>query len=280
VLKIHASEPSGDILIFLPTAEDIESCIRMTEELKKATPGGRGMQLSLLPLYAALPHHMQTAPFQKSPPNTRKATFATTIAETSVTLPDVKFVVDAGFVKQPYFDSTKGFERLLVTATSQSSARQRTGRAGRTAPGKCYRLYVGGERTERESESETGRSCPTTDVDHRRPQLPFSCGERTERESETGRSCPTTEVDARNFPSLALASLARPLRSRAHNFLLLRSLRSRARNFLLLRSRAHNSRLLRFASLAPPPGTRTTRSTPSSRPRPPRSRARPCPTSC
>jgi ATP-dependent RNA helicase DDX35 len=141
-LRLHAAEPAGDILVFLPTAEDIESAIRLAEDLQKSYAAAGTMRLNLLPLYAALPYHMQTAPFQKSPPNVRKVIFATTIAETSVTLPDVTLVVDCGFVKQPYFDSKKGFERLLISSTSKSSAKQRAGRAGRTAPGKCFRLFT------------------------------------------------------------------------------------------------------------------------------------------
>ncbi len=100
------------------------------------------LQLQLLPLYAALPSHLQKLPFQKSRSNQRKAIFATSIAETSLTLEGVRFVVDAGFVKLPFFDAEKGFERLVVTNISKASAKQRAGRAGRVSPGKCYRLYT------------------------------------------------------------------------------------------------------------------------------------------
>lgn len=93
-----------------------------------------------MPLYAALPVHLQKMPFNNTP-GKRKAIFATSIAETSITLPRVKFVVDAGWVKLPFFDADRGFERLVVTNVSKASANQRAGRAGRTSPGKCYRLY-------------------------------------------------------------------------------------------------------------------------------------------
>ena len=141
-VRIHESEPLGDILIFLPTAEDIEEAIRQTQDALRSSSMRTTITLTAMPLYAALPIHLQTAPFTPSPPNTRKAIFATSIAETSITLPNVSYVVDCGFVKQPYFDAEKGFERLVVTKVSQSSAMQRAGRAGRTKPGKCFRLYT------------------------------------------------------------------------------------------------------------------------------------------
>mmetsp|Transcript_12583 Transcript_12583/g.25735 ORF Transcript_12583/g.25735 Transcript_12583/m.25735 type:complete len:692 (+) Transcript_12583:114-2189(+) len=148
VVAIHEAEADGDILVFLPTAEDIERSLGLTEELLRKGDGSsaslpkgrRDYQLQLLPLYAALPQHLQKLPFVNTP-NKRKAIFATSIAETSITLPKVKYVVDSGFVKLPFFDSDRGFERLVITNISKASANQRAGRAGRTSPGKCYRLY-------------------------------------------------------------------------------------------------------------------------------------------
>lgn len=157
VTNIHSNSPvGGDILVFLPTAEDIESAILLTQEKVKDnnTPSSSKLSyssssssskhkyaLNAMPLYASLPLHMQTAALQKAPPNSRNAIFATTIAETSVTIPNVKYVVDCGFVKLPFYDAERGFERLVVTKVSKASARQRAGRAGRTSPGQCYRLY-------------------------------------------------------------------------------------------------------------------------------------------
>ena len=140
-LSIDSSEPPGDILVFLPTAKDIEDAIEMAGQKlgEKMSKGGKSLPY-LVPLYAALPLHQQTLALK--PSNSRKIIFATTIAETSVTIPGVKFVVDAGFVKLPYYDPVTSFERLIVTQTSKANAKQRAGRAGRTSPGKCYRLYT------------------------------------------------------------------------------------------------------------------------------------------
>lgn len=99
-------------------------------------------QLQALPLFAALPQHMQQRIFSPTPFRTRKVILATNIAETSVTVPGVRFVIDCGKSKIKQFRSRLGLESLLVKPISKSAATQRKGRAGREAAGQCYRLYT------------------------------------------------------------------------------------------------------------------------------------------
>jgi ATP-dependent RNA helicase DDX35 len=140
-LSIHRNEGPGDILCFLPSGEDIDRAIRMAEERLR----GNSSQVVLLPLYGTLPLHMQTRIFQTASSKdakTRRIVLATNIAETSVTVPGISFVIDSGLVKLPYFDPRTGLERLIVGPISQASARQRAGRAGRLSAGKCFRLFT------------------------------------------------------------------------------------------------------------------------------------------
>ncbi|KAK7086027.1 ATP-dependent RNA helicase dhx37 [Halocaridina rubra] len=95
----------------------------------------------VLPLYSVLPPDRQQMVFQPPPEGTRLCIVATNVAETSLTIPNVKYVVDSGKVKEKVYDKTTGVSMFHVTWTSQASANQRAGRAGRTAPGHCYRLY-------------------------------------------------------------------------------------------------------------------------------------------
>ena len=137
--KIHRHESSGDILCFLPTGEDIDRSIRLAEEVFE----NELTRVEFLPLYGTLPQHVQSRVFQpKLKESNRRIIFATNIAETSVTVPNIAYVVDTGFVKLPYFDPVTGLERLIVHETSKASAAQRAGRAGRVRPGKCFRLYT------------------------------------------------------------------------------------------------------------------------------------------
>jgi ATP-dependent RNA helicase DHR2 len=98
-----------------------------------------------LPLFAALPQTAQQRVFHPAPPRTRKIIISTNIAETSVTVPGVRYVVDSGRVKIKQYRNRLGLDSLLVKAVSQSSADQRKGRAGREAAGKCHRLYTASE---------------------------------------------------------------------------------------------------------------------------------------
>merc|ERR1711965_652021 len=87
---------------------------------------------------------MQTKIFEPAPPGSRKCVVATNIAEASLTIDGIYYVVDPGFAKQKVFNPKVGMDSLVVAPISQASARQRAGRAGRTGPGKCYRLYTEG----------------------------------------------------------------------------------------------------------------------------------------
>ena len=93
--------------------------------------------------------------FKKTPHGCRKVILATNIAETSITISGIRYVIDTGFVKQRQYNTKTGMEALSVVPCSQSSARQRTGRAGREAPGECYRLYQEGMFETLEKETDT-----------------------------------------------------------------------------------------------------------------------------
>ena len=103
------------------------------------------VQVLALPLFAALPQVSQQLIFRPTPSGTRKIILATNIAETSVTVPGIRYVIDSGKAKLKSFNSRLGFETLLSKPISKSAAIQRKGRAGREAPGKCYRLYTEGD---------------------------------------------------------------------------------------------------------------------------------------
>ena len=103
--------------------------------------GSKIEQLLILPLYADLPADMQAKLFEPTPPNGRKVILATNIAETSVTIDGIIYVIDTGLCKQNSYNARTGMESLVVTPISQASANHRAGHAGRVAAGKCYRLY-------------------------------------------------------------------------------------------------------------------------------------------
>ncbi|KAJ3109551.1 DEAH-box ATP-dependent RNA helicase prp22 [Phlyctochytrium planicorne] len=141
VLQIHLSEPPGDILLFLTGQEEIDTAAEVLFERMKAL-GPQVPELLILPVYSALPSEMQSKIFDPAPPGSRKVVIATNIAETSITIDGIYYVVDPGFVKQNTYDPKLGMDALVVVPISQAQARQRSGRAGRTGPGKCYRLYT------------------------------------------------------------------------------------------------------------------------------------------
>ncbi|KNC75719.1 ATP-dependent RNA helicase DHX8 [Sphaeroforma arctica JP610] len=141
VMQIHLNEPPGDILLFLTGQEEIDTSCEILFERMQAL-GNRVPQLMILPVYSALPSEMQTRIFDPAPPGARKVILATNIAETSLTIDGIYYVVDPGFVKQNVYNAQSGVDALVVTPISQAQARQRAGRAGRTGPGKCYRLYT------------------------------------------------------------------------------------------------------------------------------------------
>lgn len=104
--------------------------------------GTKLAELLILPVYANLPSDMQTKIFLPTPPGARKVVLATNIAETSLTIDNIVYVIDPGFAKQNNFNSRTGMESLMIVPISKASANQRSGRAGRVAPGKCFRLYT------------------------------------------------------------------------------------------------------------------------------------------
>ncbi|CAK7274322.1 DEAH-box ATP-dependent RNA helicase prp43 [Sporothrix epigloea] len=150
VLQIHATEPEGDILLFLTGEDEIEDACRRisleTDEMIRESDAG---PMTVYPLYGTLPPHQQQKIFDKAPdpfkkggrPG-RKCIVSTNIAETSLTIDGIVYVVDPGFSKQKIYNPRIRVESLLVTPISRASAKQRAGRAGRTRPGKCFRLYT------------------------------------------------------------------------------------------------------------------------------------------
>lgn len=103
--------------------------------------GGSSQPLWVLPLYSLLPSHKQARVFEPPPEGTRLCVIATNVAETSLTIPNIKYVIDSGRQKTKFYDKVTGVNAFTVTFTSKAAADQRAGRAGRVAPGHCYRLY-------------------------------------------------------------------------------------------------------------------------------------------
>ncbi|KAL6962436.1 Pre-mRNA-splicing factor ATP-dependent RNA helicase DEAH1 [Sarracenia purpurea var. burkii] len=142
-LQIHVTqEPGdGDILVFLTGQEEIETA----EEILKHRTRGLGTkipELIICPIYENLPTELQAKIFEPTPEGARKVVLATNIAETSLTIDGIKYVIDPGFCKMKSYNPRTGMESLLVTPISKASANQRAGRSGRTGPGKCFRLYT------------------------------------------------------------------------------------------------------------------------------------------
>lgn len=128
-------EAEGDVLVFLPGAGEI----RRVESLLHDHPAARGVTIA--PLYGDLPQDAQDRAIRPSRDGVRKVVLSTAIAETSLTIDGVRVVVDGGQMRQPRFDPSSGMTRLVTLPVSRASADQRRGRAGRTAPGTCYRLW-------------------------------------------------------------------------------------------------------------------------------------------
>ena len=152
VLMIHRAEDEGDILLFLTGEEEIEDACRKikieADDLLNQDPEAVG-PLICIPLYSSLPPAQQQRIFDPPPPRRnpdgpagRKLIISTNIAETSLTIDGIVYVVDPGFSKQKVYNPRIRVESLLVSPISKASAQQRAGRAGRTKPGKCFRLYT------------------------------------------------------------------------------------------------------------------------------------------
>ncbi|SMQ54025.1 unnamed protein product [Zymoseptoria tritici ST99CH_3D7] len=150
VLQIHATEADGDVLLFLTGEEEIEeACRKIQMEADEMIREADAGPLKVYPLYGSLPPAQQQRIFDPAPPPYksggrpgRKVIVSTNIAETSLTIDGIVYVVDPGFSKQKVYNPRIRVESLLVSPISKASAQQRAGRAGRTRPGKCFRLYT------------------------------------------------------------------------------------------------------------------------------------------
>ncbi|MGN7833065.1 ATP-dependent helicase HrpB [Pseudoxanthomonas sp. 22568] len=134
-----ASHP-GDVLVFLPGQREIARLQSLLDGLPR--------DVAVLPLHGELPVERQAEVLQPDPHGHRRVVLATNVAESSVTLPGVRVVIDAGLAREPRYDPNSGFARLEVVAISQASADQRAGRAGRVAEGWAYRLWPQSQRLE------------------------------------------------------------------------------------------------------------------------------------
>jgi pre-mRNA-splicing factor ATP-dependent RNA helicase DHX38/PRP16 len=140
-LTIHLSHPEGDILVFMTGQDDIEAtCFALADKIQENPTGFP--PLLILPIYSQLPSDLQARIFQKAPPGTRKCIIATNIAETSLTVDGIKYVIDTGYCKLKVYNPRIGMDALQVTPISQANSNQRAGRAGRTGPGFAYRLFT------------------------------------------------------------------------------------------------------------------------------------------
>lgn len=139
IVKIHKKEKptSGDILVFLTGQEEVLEAVQL---LKEHVQQWEKDDLQVLPMYGTLPNNDQLKVFFSAPRGTRKAIIATNIAETSVTIPGIVYVIDCGFVKIKWFDAESNMDSLMVVPVSKAQAEQRAGRAGRIRNGKVFRL--------------------------------------------------------------------------------------------------------------------------------------------
>lgn len=147
-IEIHEGEPAGDILIFLTGEDEIEQACEKIKRLGNRNAAKYG-EMKVVPLYSSLPPNVQQRIFDPAPPARfeggpvgRKCIVSTNIAETSLTIDGIVYVIDPGFSKQKVYNPRTKIESLLPSPISQASAKQRAGRAGRTQPGKCFRLYT------------------------------------------------------------------------------------------------------------------------------------------
>ncbi|XP_061927778.1 probable ATP-dependent RNA helicase DHX35 isoform X3 [Apis cerana] len=141
VMKIHENEEPGDILAFLTGLDEVDRAVSLLSEHAKLIKEGK---LKLLPLamYGSLPNSEQLKVFWRAAKDTRKVIIATNIAETSITIPNIIYVIDCGFVKIPWYETETQTNSLIIVPISKASADQRAGRAGRVRTGKAYRLYT------------------------------------------------------------------------------------------------------------------------------------------
>eukprot|EP00761_Pharyngomonas_kirbyi_P001515 gb/GECH01001519.1/.p1 GENE.gb/GECH01001519.1/~~gb/GECH01001519.1/.p1 ORF type:complete len:779 (+),score=163.76 gb/GECH01001519.1/:1-2337(+) len=141
VMQVHLEESEGDVLTFLTGQDEIDAVGSLLEHRARSLPAS-AKALVVRPMYAALPKEKQMQAFQRLGNDVRKVVLATNIAETSVTIPGIRFVIDTGLAKTRNTDPNTGLESLAVAPISMANAQQRAGRAGREASGKCFRLYT------------------------------------------------------------------------------------------------------------------------------------------
>ena len=144
VLSIHLSMPPGDILVFMTGQEDIEAVCEVIAERVQILGSDQVPPLLVLPMYSQLPADLQSKFFEKAASGARKVIVSTNVAETSLTVDGIVYVVDCGYSKLKQYNPKLGMDALLVTPVSQANADQRAGRAGRTGPGHAYRLFTEG----------------------------------------------------------------------------------------------------------------------------------------
>jgi len=144
-MTIHITSPPGDILIFMTGQDEIEAaCHALAERMEQMMSSSNKLvpKLLILPIYSQLPSDLQAKIFQKAEDGARKCIIATNIAETSLTVDGIFYVIDSGYGKMKVYNSRMGMDALQVFPVSRAAADQRAGRAGRTGPGTCYRLYT------------------------------------------------------------------------------------------------------------------------------------------
>ncbi|CAN1175866.1 Pre-mRNA-splicing factor ATP-dependent RNA helicase DEAH7 [Linum perenne] len=144
-MDIHITSGPGDILIFMTGQDEIEAaCYSLAERMEQMTASSTKevQKLLILPIYSQLPSDLQAKIFQKAEDGARKCIVATNIAETSLTVDGIFYVIDTGYGKMKVYNPRMGMDALQVFPVSQAAANQRSGRAGRTGPGTCYRLYT------------------------------------------------------------------------------------------------------------------------------------------
>ena len=142
VVDIHVNMPPGDVLLFLTGQEEIDKAVQRINKETQSMGEGACPYIQVVPLYASLPPAMQARVFQSHAANVRRVIVSTNVAETSVTVPGIVYVIDPGVVKQIEYDAMTGMETLKVVPISAVQAKQRAGRAGRTQRGHCFRLYT------------------------------------------------------------------------------------------------------------------------------------------
>ncbi|EPQ63413.1 hypothetical protein BGT96224_5356B [Blumeria graminis f. sp. tritici 96224] len=141
IFQIHTTQGKGDILVFLTGQDEIEAAEQNITDISRKL-GSRVPELVICPIYANLPSELQSKIFEPTPEGARKVVLATNIAETSLTIDGIVYVIDPGFVKENVYNPATGMSKLVAVPCSRASANQRSGRAGRVGPGKCFRLYT------------------------------------------------------------------------------------------------------------------------------------------